>query len=1026
MKRIILTLNSVILLASFAFSQLSGTYYIPYVSGVPSFQSIKAAVNDLNTYGFSGSVTFLVAPGHEESVTEPILLTATGSATRQIVFQKNGSGTNPLITRTDYGLISTNTADGQGDGIVIIQGSDYVTFDGIDVMAVHPWIEYGYYLRKVDGTDACKNVTIKNSRIQMNKGTSPYVCGIFSSNNNDQETFYTVTVTSKGGRTENLLITGNTVENTHSGIRITGYLHSSSPYNLLDTNNVVGESGAGNFIRNYGGVSTTHKSYGIYVAYQSSANISYNTIDNAAAGGEPARKELAGVYLAGTNGGRYCVISNNVIKMSQQSSERIYWIYTAQNCDSIRIINNTFQVGQFSSKNVASYMIYCQSATPFVTVTGNQCDPFLNLKEESGDLYGFYCAPTVGPTHGIATISNNIFSGIKMPAGNFWGIHHSGSINQQVFIQNNTISDLINNGGISVTYPTSIGILQGKGAAGSVISGNIIENWSGGSHFIGISAGNPASSGVSVNNNIVRNLISTRTNTGGNWLNVYGILTSYGNPCNIFKNQVYNLEANKINANVYGIIVGNSSTTDVHNIYNNFVSDLRTPKTDGYLPPPLVGIYVQYGTTVNVFNNTVYLNANSIGFGFGSAALYAAGIPGTNQDFRNNVLVNLSVPNGWGKTVAYQRNNDLLDMYSMNSDANCLYAGPVEDATHAVFYDQTNVYNFEAFKTRVGPVRDAHSFRELPPFANGTTAPFDLHMLTTVATMCERGGLAVTSPFVISDDIDGDPRSSKPDVGADEFAGICGLEISASVTQNMCSGQSTGAIDLTVAGGIPPYTFTWSNGATTQNISGLAAGTYGVTVTDQNSCVAAGSWTVTVTSPVCQNITVSGTMDTTACFNATDTIRVAGNGETFSVSATGTATFMAGSAILLLPGTTVLEGGYLSAVITSPTGPFCETMPLMATPVSTGQEEWSPVVSQKCFVIYPNPVQESFTLAQTGKELSEIISMEVYSLNGTPLVKECIRGEIKHEFNVGGMPSGLYFVKVTSGDHVETLKLVKL
>ncbi len=279
---------------------------------------------------------------------------------------------------------------------------------------------------------------------------------------------------------------------------------------------------------------------------------------------------------------------------------------------------------------------------------------------------------------------------------------------------------------------------------------------------------------------------------------------------------------------------------------------------------------------------------------------------------------------------------------------------------------------------------------------------------------------------MISDDIDGDPRSSKPDVGADEFAGLCGLEISASVTQNMCSGQSTGAIGLTVTGGTPPYTFTWSNGATTQNITGLAAGTYGVTVTDQSACMTTGSWTVTVTSPVCQNITVSGTMDTTACFNATDTIRVAGNGETFSVSATGTATFMAGSAILLLPGATVLEGGYLSAVITSPTGPFCETMPLMATPVPTGQEEWNPVVSQKCFQIYPNPVQESFTLAQSGKRLFDKVWMEVYNLNGTRVLKGCIQGEISNEFNVAGMSAGLYFVKIVADDHVETMKLVKL
>ena len=47
-----------------------------------------------------------------------------------------------------------------------------------------------------------------------------------------------------------------------------------------------------------------------------------------------------------------------------------------------------------------------------------------------------------------------------------------------------------------------------------------------------------------------------------------------------------------------------------------------------------------------------------------------------------------------------------------------------------------------------------------------------------------------------------------------------------------CYGNNTGSIDLTVSGGVPNYTFIWSNGETTQNISSLIAGTYTVTVTD--------------------------------------------------------------------------------------------------------------------------------------------------------------------------------------------------
>jgi SprB-like repeat protein len=47
-----------------------------------------------------------------------------------------------------------------------------------------------------------------------------------------------------------------------------------------------------------------------------------------------------------------------------------------------------------------------------------------------------------------------------------------------------------------------------------------------------------------------------------------------------------------------------------------------------------------------------------------------------------------------------------------------------------------------------------------------------------------------------------------------------------------CTGQENGFINLTVSGDAPPYSFLWSNGATTQNIQNLAPGTYTVTVTD--------------------------------------------------------------------------------------------------------------------------------------------------------------------------------------------------
>lgn len=56
-----------------------------------------------------------------------------------------------------------------------------------------------------------------------------------------------------------------------------------------------------------------------------------------------------------------------------------------------------------------------------------------------------------------------------------------------------------------------------------------------------------------------------------------------------------------------------------------------------------------------------------------------------------------------------------------------------------------------------------------------------------------------------------------------------------------------GTASVTAVGGSAPYTFTWSNGATTSTILGLGVGVYNCCVTDMNGCVSCDSFTVSAT-----------------------------------------------------------------------------------------------------------------------------------------------------------------------------------
>lgn len=92
--------------------------------------------------------------------------------------------------------------------------------------------------------------------------------------------------------------------------------------------------------------------------------------------------------------------------------------------------------------------------------------------------------------------------------------------------------------------------------------------------------------------------------------------------------------------------------------------------------------------------------------------------------------------------------------------------------------------------------------------------------------------------------------------GSRNISTIPPITLSAVATDANCN-QSNGALDLTVTHGAAPFTYNWSNGATTEDLSNIPAGVYNVTVTDVKGCTVTGSFTVSNISGPIASITSS-------------------------------------------------------------------------------------------------------------------------------------------------------------------------
>ncbi len=156
------------------------------------------------------------------------------------------------------------------------------------------------------------------------------------------------------------------------------------------------------------------------------------------------------------------------------------------------------------------------------------------------------------------------------------------------------------------------------------------------------------------------------------------------------------------------------------------------------------------------------------------------------------------------------------------------------------------------------------------------------------------------------------------------------------------------------------------------------------------------------------------------CYDATQTITVAGNGTTFLVKTGGMATMIAGQNIIYLPTTTVQSGGYLWGYI-APAGPWCQTPSMPA--VVMAEDEIPRSIQQSSIKVYPNPTTGTFILELTND--ADHVKVDIYGIWGEKVLSTVLSGDRKHEFSLSGKPVGIYFIRVVSGDKAETVKIIK-
>jgi hypothetical protein len=227
------------------------------------------------------------------------------------------------------------------------------------------------------------------------------------------------------------------------------------------------------------------------------------------------------------------------------------------------------------------------------------------------------------------------------------------------------------------------------------------------------------------------------------------------------------------------------------------------------------------------------------------------------------------------------------------------------------------------------------------------------------------------------------------------------LSFPAAVTTS-CFGGNNANISLTATGPTAPYSFIWSNGATTQNVSGVIAGTYSVTVTTANGCRNSGS--LTVTQPA--RLTVS-----TAAVAATCLTCANGRATATTTGGTGAATFAWSNGQTTATATGLLPNTY-TVTVTDANGCNANTNVVISGTVAVTEQTTNNIR------LYPNPTANFVTIdgLHAGARLSVVNALG-------QVIRTVETQNTVEQIDLSDLTPAVYLIRIETGRQQTTLRV---